>query len=285
MPSDILLTSSQNRFFMTETLVRSIKRNCRFDDLAIHFYVTCGGDHKPYVGDYLDSQTDRVVYDKAHHRSHPPVRWNRKLNSDVAILMDHDMIATGDISGLSSFVRNNRSLAAMMAIENHFSIREWKEYFRVCGVKFPDVLFKAYDGTECPRYFNFGLIACPEDIYMEIGDCLQGVIRKLNRFASHKKDETLAQHAAQVAMAIVVEKLGIPTTHLPMKYNFPNFHGWGRLFKDEFSDVRVIHLLTEKHDFQSKRNLEKFLSKKHTCNIRQKIVAQFKKPKNQLLFV
>ena len=214
----------------------------------------------PAIPEFLQNSFDRIEFTSACHTDHPPVRWNQELKSEVALFLDHDLLCFDDLNGVAEFSEQNNSIVAMIAIENHFEISDWELIFDLCGVKFPSLLFQTKDGKLCPRYFNFGMVACPKNHYDTIGPNLKSKIEVLTEYAVEHNHKYMLQHTGQLSLSVTIEEFGIPTIPLPIRYNFPNIQDSHLRFDNEFERLKVMHLMSSKNKFDSKKKLSQFLN-------------------------
>lgn len=114
-------------------------------------------------------------------------------------------------------------------------------------------------GARCPFYINYGFLAGPPKLLMDLyrGLCeLHGPIAGLigNGFYG------------QVAIAMTVEKFDLPWRALPLRFNFPNDRIADKLHPDDLAEVVLLHYLrTSRFDrhlvFAEKDAFDAFISR------------------------
>jgi len=122
-------------------------------------------------------------------------------------------------------------------------------------------LLEGTDDDRCPFYINYGFLAGPSyllvNLHRQLEEIQPVVIRALRN-----------DFYGQVAIALAVERAGLPWRALPMRFNFPNDPNADRLHPEELENVVLLHYLRHtKFDrgtiFASRDSFDKFLAIPH----------------------
>ncbi len=206
---------------------------------------------------------------------------NIREDADLAIICDADICFMGRFSDLISEVLRDDFIGGVMA-HYHFPIDgkrgdpelDWSRIsnavlgrsvaleHRYLFGRAPDLypLFDKFQRPRAPFYINYGfLIGKPEP---------------LKALAAREKEltpvvETLVEpyFAAQVALALACDDLGLKTRSLPARYNYPNRPETRLLHPGELSQIVVMHYMYEENFrrsrvFANKVDFEAFMTKR-----------------------
>jgi hypothetical protein len=176
-------------------------------------------------------------------------RFQYRHKADVVLMLDADTLIAGPLDELIDDVARHGHLAGVIAHARPFRAdpsMSWEGVFHYCGLERPR-LDHEYTGwgymdtdprhRHCPPYFNAGVLCGPGPLFNEIG----AVIDRLARQAAECTGELYFQN--QMALALAIAKLGVPTRALPMRYNFPNDPLLEALHADEIPHARILHML------------------------------------------
>lgn len=118
----------------------------------------------------------------------------------------------------------------------------WPKLCREYGVPLPEPVHE-YTGwnfmTEerfAPVYFNFGMVLASASAMETLG----AEILAADDFVSANFD-TFFRH--QIALTLAIQKTGVQTRVLPLRYNFPNDPQFDRNYPQELEQIRILHYL------------------------------------------
>ncbi len=135
----------------------------------------------------------------------------------------------------------------------------WAKLCRGYGVPLPAPIHE-YTGwnfmTEerfTPVYFNFGMVLASANAMETLG----AEILAADHFVS-ANFKTFFRH--QIALTLAIQKTGLPTRVLPLRYNFPNDPQFDRKHTEELEQIRILHYLRcgiihRERDFTDLRNI------------------------------
>lgn len=109
----------------------------------------------------------------------------------------------------------------------------------------------------CPFYVNWGFMAGPAALVCRIGERFRTIWPAVNQYLGN-------YFSSQVAITLVVNDLGIPTSTLPRRYNFANYTEQDRRYPEEYDNIVIFHYFStdffNRHRiFTSRARFDKFL--------------------------
>jgi hypothetical protein len=87
---------------------------------------------------------------------------------------------------------------------------------------------------------NYGFVAGPPAVLARLHRSLREIQPKLKPLVGN-------DFYGQIGIALVVQRDGIPTRSLPMRFNFPNDRAADRLHHDELAQIVLLHYLRTEH--------------------------------------
>jgi hypothetical protein len=111
--------------------------------------------------------------------------------------------------------------------------------------------------NSCPFYINYGFFAGPPALMSRFSHAYRAMVPRVHGIVAN-------HFSCQVAVAITIAELGLPTRALPMRYNFPNDSKADALYPQELKQIVVQHYLRtnqfdRQHIFASNAEFERFL--------------------------
>ena len=253
----------QRKYFATLILtgIPNENKNILYEDLNLSKKIK---KEKPFL------KSCNLLFSSENYKTHPPVRWLVEPKFENCIFIDCDMFVCSE---LSEFEQKIDYLGGVIAYDSPLSLNKWKELFSFFELTFPD---KTYLTTqtkkECPFYINFGFIVMSNEIKQKIKEkfCLN--LEKIKKIEEFKDSYFLAQ----IALTITLYQLNINTKNLPLKYNFPDYHDFENLHKDEFNNTKIFHSISKKPDFFKLNDLYNYTDKL-SLEKKEKLSNVFKK--------
>jgi hypothetical protein len=110
----------------------------------------------------------------------------------------------------------------------------------------------------CPFYINYGFVAAKPALLRELHEQLAVVRPRI-------VEQLDSVFGGQMAIALAIERGGIPCRALPMRYNFPNDPIADRLYPEELRQIKLLHYLRtrefDRHQiFADRDGFERFLN-------------------------
>ena len=164
-----------------------------------------------------------IVEDNNSFVDHPPTRWFLDLKSQVCIFLDYDILTMSNVYSLIDLCYNTNTLCGVLAYKCKIKKDLFHMCFEQCGVFYKECRETWIDKVSIPKYYNYGVLAVPKHIVHRMRGPLKDNIKKINDLANSTNDKELKRHTGQIALAVTIEKLKIPTTDLDIKYNYPSF--------------------------------------------------------------
>ncbi len=94
----------------------------------------------------------------------------------------------------------------------------------------------------CPFYVNYGFVAGTPAMLV----ALHGELRRMQPHLAERIGKSVGFYG-QAAIALAVQKLGLPHRALPMRFNYPNDPLADRLYPEELANVVLLHYLRTTH--------------------------------------
>ena len=163
-----------------------------------------------------------IIFDDSHYKDHPPTRWSVEPRSEVCIFIDHDIVVRSDIRPLVEICKQTNSICGVIAYNCKIKNSLFRKAFEECGVPYIKRKKTWIGKIPIPKYYNYGVLAVPSTWLKVIHDPLSDNIKIINRLSKETQDYYLCKHGGQVALAITLEQLNVPTIDLDIKYNYPN---------------------------------------------------------------
>ena len=181
-------------------------------------------------------------------------RYNYDSDADVMLILDADILICKPLDDLVSTAFQTQSFSAMIAHFSPFGADHpqenelWDKLFSSVGLNTPEkkVNYSAYPGNRndylAPNCFNFGVQCASTKIMNKIGSVFYDVLKAVDPILLDAvPDRNIFR--CQIALAIVLEKLGINVNHLSPRYNFPTDREFERLYPEEFNALCILHTL------------------------------------------
>jgi hypothetical protein len=228
--------------------------------LADHEFVVCvGGDEEP-----------GNLYERLPWSKHYPIIWRwvdrerfrqdtywetsreifrQPARADYVMCADADVIFVRGFPDLVEDLQRSPAVAGVIAhgpgISDLTSSQMWESLCQEYGVPVPPSVHEytrwkfmreASQPRYTPVYFNFGMVIAPAEmmnkISTEMATAVEFVNKRLNTFFRF-----------QIALTLAIQKYGLTTRALPLRYNFPNDPRFDKTYPDDLSDVRILHYL------------------------------------------
>ncbi len=153
--------------------------------------------------------------------------------------------------------------------------RSWSDFWAAAGMAPPRLehehalwsyVMSHADQRYCPPYFNLGVVAAPAALVREVGD----IIYKLIEVSESVMPTPYPQ---QIAVALALAKLNLPSHALSLRYNFPNDPLLETLHPLEVKEARVLHMVQDHQDwlredlFTNRSSMDSVLERPDLCNI------------------
>ena len=243
-----------------------------------HIVVSVGEDCEPYdiraqlphLQEYNISWrwTDRAFFRKHSYAATRFNRYLRPFESDYVLMADSDIIINGDFSNLLPLVSETDGYAGVIATwppflgrgEGNVDRLRWRGLYDAAGLPAPDFAFHhpGYDVfygpeegiAETPIYYNYGFVLAT-----------RGAVEAVSKtffddflIATEYMKTDLVEQAG-LGMSIV--RNGIHATALPVRYNFWNHERYIARYKEDLSDLRVLHYLNSRV-FKKQSDIDSF---------------------------
>jgi hypothetical protein len=172
-------------------------------------------------------------------------------DADVILTLDADTVPVAPLTDVLDYVLQTEAVAGVIA---HYpfppfpgcSVRDsWQRVTHGITDAPLDFAFShtlmppetPADLRLTPFYLNGGVVFFPR---ARFDDLLMQYLAIRPRLLSRMPD---ADFTGQAAVALAIAACGVPTTALPMRYNFPNDAIAEQLYPDELAQVRIFHYL------------------------------------------
>jgi lipopolysaccharide biosynthesis glycosyltransferase len=188
-------------------------------------------------------KNSEVILDKANYKDHPTTRWYIKPKSEVCLFLDNDIFACRDISPLIQLCHSTQTVCGVLALDAPFDENQCDQFkliFEKCGVEYHESR-KSFLEKNIPIYYNYGVLAIPSKFMEKIKVPLTENVKKINNYYPHF-------HAGQIALSITLKQLNIPTTDLPLRYNFYDMYPeiLTKKYEYEYKNVVFKHFIIAK---------------------------------------
>ncbi|MFT6099783.1 MAG: hypothetical protein ACJAYF_002333 [Arenicella sp.] len=185
-------------------------------------------------------------------------RYRYRFKSDVVLILDCDVFVNDGFEDMVKRVHDEQCFAGLIAHHSPFQydfdqqMTLWRSVFQQTGVTFPSTLYpytgysktlEKEDRFYSPAYFNFGVQCAPASLMNQIGDIFYEYMHQVDRFLATDKEAELQFFRCQITLAIVLEKLRLPTWALPARFNFPVDRNFEQLHREETDKIKLVHAL------------------------------------------
>jgi hypothetical protein len=262
----IAIRPTPTSFNMVQCLALSVRRSggiCRDSPIVL----TVGDDRidpsiearYPWLGP-LGVELRRVP--EPFFRQYPSyatgaTRLAHDFRSDVVLLLDPAVLVARRLDGLIRGAHRRGHVAGMLAPASPLQFFDarvtWSDLYRHCEMDrppdprhehpgWPHYHSEDRDHRYCPIYFNYGVICAPAEAIRKISEVYFPYILRLGQLTHNPI-------IAQVALAMAIEKLRLPTRLLPARYNFPNHPALEAMHAREVGRAKILNL-KESHQFE-----------------------------------
>jgi hypothetical protein len=196
-------------------------------------------------------------------------RFKPPFRGDYILMLDADVVA---VDAFDELFHEPAGLCGVIAhgspfLNNHEAT--WTHLFKGYGLSTPQFKFEhsgwisMFDDEPrrmTPFYLNTGVLFAGRDVYERLSNPYSDAID----FVRKELDSYFFE---QIALTLALERAGIPTNVLPLRYNFPNQPEFDVNNPREFENVRFLHFLRtsivdRERDFSTYDALMAFLSRK-----------------------
>jgi hypothetical protein len=175
-----------------------------------------------------------------------------RADADLVILCDADTVLMRPLSELAGLLADRPALAGVIA---HYpfpwtgsmgdSAGDWKTLARsVLGREIPLLhrySLQDFDRSDmCPFYINYGFFAGTPGLMSRFFQVYRDLLPEVKVVLGNYFD-------GQVALALAIAQLELPTIALPMRYNFPNDRRADALYPHERERMVLLHYLRTQH--------------------------------------
>jgi hypothetical protein len=228
--------------------------------LADHeFLVYVGGDEEqrdlvvelPWSKNYPITWlwVDRERFRKDNYWETSRAIFRQPARGKLVMCADADVLFIRDFSDVLADLERSPAVAGVIAHAPPFPkmapSEVWDRLFAEYGVGVPPsihehtgwgFMVKAPQHRYTPLYFNFGMVIGPEEMMNKIGKEIVAADDFVN-----KRLTTFFRF--QIALTLAIQKYGLTSRALPLRYNFPNDPRFDRRYPDDLADVRILHYL------------------------------------------
>jgi hypothetical protein len=175
-------------------------------------------------------------------------RFRQPFRSDVVLMLDADIVVAGPLDDLVREVHCRQTFAGVPAYLSPFEHAPlavtWHELFGRLGLGRPELTHEVAGwGTMttdpahrfCPPYFNLGVLCAPASVMRAIGQIVVETMHAIDEIVS-------SPFRCQLAVSAAIQRLGIATTSLPLRYNFANHAAVEVRHADELAKAVILHL-------------------------------------------
>jgi len=180
--------------------------------------------------------------------SNAAARYSQQFRSDMVLMLDADVLIASRFDDMVRAAHRSSALAGLIAFSSPFEVSSlagnWSQLFRDFDLPEPrlDFTHTGYGSmhlnprfARCPAYFNQGVVCLPAATAQRIGTILPGMMADL-------KARTNSPYRLQIALALAIAKLEVPTQVLPLRYNFPNLGPVETRFNRDIDRASLLHL-------------------------------------------
>jgi len=172
--------------------------------------------------------------------------FRQPIQGRVVMCADADVIFVRDFSPLLRELELDPAVAGVIAhappIRGPELAELWPRLCRGYGVPIPPPIHE-YTGWNfmtidrmTPVYYNFGMVLMPAPLMERLAPEIEP--------ADHFVDATLETFFRfQLALTLAIQKIGLPTRALPLRYNFPNDPQFDQKYPAELAELRILHYL------------------------------------------
>ncbi len=194
-------------------------------ELAKARRIACSvGAPDPFVVDVLadlDVEVREVApFDERSPHSNKLAMLELAGDGDLVLALDTDIAVAGDPTpwlGLDS-------VQAKVVDDDPLELTRWPLLFETLGIDMPTTRYLGdYGGRVTIPYFNSGVLAVPSamcaDLHREWGEVIRWLLDHYDELPKAFTDVSF--FTDQVALALALARLGLPTRALPLELNFP----------------------------------------------------------------
>ncbi|MEO7841488.1 MAG: glycoside hydrolase family 99-like domain-containing protein [Anaerolineales bacterium] len=232
---------------------------------------------KPFLGKNVKlNWADPQLYTKYANAAQGNARWKYNYDGyDIVILCDADTILVKPIDEALARIQQSPVVMGVIAQypftwkthdDNNQAWMSLAKQFlgKPIDLKYKYALIPDDDpSANCPFYINYGFVILTPKIIKTVANTFLDLRSKIISL----KEIKYPIFSGQIALALSLLALDIPTYELGLQYNFPNDPLADQLHPKELKDVRLIHYLrTDKFDrhavFTTEEAFNGFLSLK-----------------------
>ena len=179
-------------------------------------------------------------------------RWAAPFECDYVLMADADILITGPLDDLTSYLPTPRSVARVIATKPPFTARgkgdnaaRWPDLYRAAGLtpapfEFPipghGTHYPVSGIANAPAYYNFGFVIGRT----EAMNAIRGTFEADYLVADEYMQSVLA---AQAGLGLSIWRHQLDAAALPLRYNFWSQDKYLANFPEEADAVRVLHYL------------------------------------------
>ena len=195
--------------------------------------------------------------------------------ADYVVRLDADALVIRDFAALFQQLEQRPAVAGMISWLPPFSKHPespeemWRKMFDGYGVPRAPLVHEhtawellTHDPKDRygPPYFNYGFLAAPYSLFDKL--CVE--VEPADRFTSANMR---GNKRTQIAVALALQKHGLDSLILPVRYNFPNWDIFDAKYPEELENVHVIHyprrdIVDRDRDFQNLGALAALIDRK-----------------------
>lgn len=206
---------------------------------------------------------DRELFRKQIYYATALERFRLSFRSRLVLMLDADTFCCGTFLPLAQKASSTGALAGLIAHCSPFlelPVKNSQVWWNrlAAGAQLPaprlscrhtgyGAMYHEHTASRCPPYFNLGMLLAPADAMSKIGEIIYAEM-------DHVNEVLTTGFRCQLALALALERLGIPTIEAPMRYNFANDEALAKHYRRELHDVRLFHYLRV-GDFDKNRDV------------------------------
>jgi hypothetical protein len=229
----LLISANARMEFQTEMLIKSLET---FGECTDYFFDVSIPENEIIKSRYIKNKVNVNTYKPADNSFIYPwvknqQRYNIKPKSDICIFLDADILFASKVQSILDYCANPGFYACIaneppfLPSESPFFLNEWRKVFSHFGMNLPDRMYtyknccvdhlQSKEKSVCPFYPNLGFAVVHSGYVEKIKNKAIEVIEELSNTALKQ-----TYYLPQVANAIALQLLKIPTHLLPNEFNY-----------------------------------------------------------------
>ncbi|MEO6969355.1 MAG: class I SAM-dependent methyltransferase [Chthoniobacterales bacterium] len=172
--------------------------------------------------------------------------FRQPMHGRIIMCVDADVIFVRDFSDLLQELLAAPAVAGVIAhappVRGPALVELWPRLCAGYRVPLPPAIheytgwsFMTHDRMT-PVYYNFGMVLMPAGLMAAVSAEMEPADDFVNANL-----ETFFRF--QIALTVAIQKAGLPSRALPLRYNFPNDPQFDARYPDELSEIRILHYL------------------------------------------